>query len=366
MTDQSPDISPSDLSRWHTWRELSAQPAIWRAWAEEFGAGEVRDWIAELDAPEVWFCGAGTSAYIGDIVTAGLESSGLAMRSVPTTDLVSRPHAYFNGARPLVVNFGRSGGSPETLGALDALDKLAPDLPRLNITCNPGGALAKRKATGECGVVVLPEATHDQGFAMTSSFSTMLLTALALFDPEPPMDAPPQLADALERLLPHFATRVAEETVPERIVFLGTGPMAYAAREAALKVMELSAGRIAGLWDSTLGFRHGPKSFVGAGTRIVLFTSGEAQAGLYEADLADELSYQFPGAGLATIGPGAEFDAGLEMPDVWLTPIAVAFAQVAGVLWAEALGLNVDDPFKGQGTLSRVVSGVTLYPVRKG
>ena len=44
-------------------------------------------------------------------------------------------------------------------------------------------------------------------------------------------------------------------------------------------------------------------------------------------------------------------------------PVAIAFAQIAGVLWAADLGLNVDDPFAGQGTLSRVVSGVTLYQV---
>ena len=38
-------------------------------------------------------------------------------------------------------------------------------------------------------------------------------------------------------------------------------------------------------------------------------------------------------------------------------------AQVTGVMWSGALGLNVDNPFVGQGTLSRVVDGVKLYPV---
>jgi tagatose-6-phosphate ketose/aldose isomerase len=33
------------------------------------------------------------------------------------------------------------------------------------------------------------------------------------------------------------------------------------------------------------------------------------------------------------------------------------------VRWSDALGLPVDDPFAGQGTLTRVVSGVQLYPV---
>lgn len=353
------------LARWATWREIHAQPGIWRDWAQEFDPGEVRDWIATLGVEEVWFCGAGTSAFLGDIICAGLEGQGgPRLRSVPTTDLVSRPHAYLReGVTPLVVNFGRSGGSPETLGALDALDILAPGTPRLNITCNPKGALAKREATGLCGVVVLPEATHDAGFAMTSSFSTMLLTALALFDAHPPADPMPRLAEALERLLPAYAALAHDTPPPERIVFLGTGAMAYAAREAALKVMELTAGQTAALWDSTLGFRHGPKSFVLPGTRIVVFTSRESPAQEYEADLIDELAKQYPGAGLATVGPEAEHDPGLDMADVWAVPLAVALAQVLGTVWSARMGLDVDDPFAGEGTLSRVVSGVTLYPV---
>ena len=113
------------------------------------------------------------------VVVAALEGGkGPRLRAVATTDLVARPHAYLNGRRVLMVNFGRSGNSAETLGTLDLLDVLAPASPRLNITCNAGSALATRPAADQ-RVIVLPEATHDAGFAMTSSFSTMLLTALA-------------------------------------------------------------------------------------------------------------------------------------------------------------------------------------------
>lgn len=139
--------------------------------------------------------------------------------------------------------------------------------------------------------------------------------------------------------------------------------MAFAAREAALKVMELSAGRIPALWDSTLGFRHGPKSFVTDGTQITLFTSPDPHAAAYEIDLVEELRGQFPGATVRTIGPGGDIDFAMPYGLVWHAPVSIAAAQVAGVLWSDALGLNVDDPFAGQGTLSRVVSGVRLHPV---
>jgi tagatose-6-phosphate ketose/aldose isomerase len=350
-----------DLSRWATWRELHSQPKIWRDWAEAFDPAPFRAWVADSGAEEIWFTGAGTSAYIGDIIVAGLERQrGPRLRSVPTTDLVSRPHVYLTGRRPLVVSFGRSGNSSETVGTLDALSALVPDAPQLNITCNSEGALALRGGV-ETRAIILPDATHDAGFAMTSSFSTMLLTALAVLDRDGELARLSTLADQLDGVLPKYEAHVGD--MADRLVFLGTGPMAFAAREAALKVMELTAGRIPCLWDSTLGFRHGPKSFVQPGTRIILFTCDEAPARAYENDLATELRAQFPESSLTTVGPGGDIDLAHSFGPVWATPLAIAFAQVMGCVWSDACGLDVDDPFRGAGTLSRVVSGVTLYPV---
>ncbi|MBW7922302.1 MAG: SIS domain-containing protein [Rubellimicrobium sp.] len=352
------------LSRWQTWREIMAQPAIWGAWAADAKLALTRGRITALAPDEVWFTGAGSSAYIGDMVCAGLEGqSGPRLRAVPTTDLVSRPRAYLNGRRPLVVSFGRSGNSAETLGTLDALDALAPAAPRLNITCNGASALAQR--AGRNGhVIVLPEATHDQGFAMTSSLTTMVLTALALFDAAPDWSARmARAAEAAAALLPRVAQAAQAARLPERIVFVGAGPLAYAARESALKVMELTAGQVPALWDSSLGFRHGPKSFVVGQTDIVVLTSPDDPAALYDADLVAELRAQFPDSRVTAIGPGGDID--VPMPDgaAWGAPLAVLYAQCLCVALSDRLGLSVDDPFAGKGTLSRVVAGVKLHPV---
>lgn len=348
------------LDRWATWREITAQPEIWRDWAQTLDVAELRGWVADCAAPETWFCGAGTSAYIGDILVAGLEGSGAVLRAVPTTDIVARPGPLLRGRQPLVVQFGRSGNSAETLGTLDALDALAPGAARLNITCNAAGALATRRGPGPGPerAVILPPQTHDAGFAMTSSFSTMLLTAAAAFDRGADFPAMARaLADGLARHLPDWRRMAEAAALPDRIVFLGSGAMAFAAREAALKVMELTAGRTAALWDSALGFRHGPKSFVLPGTMIVQFRSTEPDAARYEADLAAELAAQFPDC------PRLSPDPLPGLPDLWAVPLCVALAQVLGVVWSDRMGLNVDDPFAGRGTLSRVVSGVRLYPV---
>ena len=137
----------TDLDDTATWAEIHAQPGIWEAWADALPVAALKGWIATQGAEEVWFCGAGSSDYVGQIVAAALEGQGR-FRAIPTTDIVARPQAYLTGRRPLVVSFGRSGNSAETLGLLDALDALAPDAPRLNITCNAGGALATAGGTG--------------------------------------------------------------------------------------------------------------------------------------------------------------------------------------------------------------------------
>jgi tagatose-6-phosphate ketose/aldose isomerase len=350
------------LDKWATWSEILAQPSVWRSLAQSHVLSSTRAWIAERQTEEVWFCGSGTSAYIGDILVAGLEGQRgpFRLRSVPATDLVARPRDYLHGRAPLVVNFGRSGNSAETLGTLEALDALAASAPRLNITCNASSQLAKQTRHND-HAIILPEAAHDSGFAMTSSFSTMLLTALMLFDATAEPQRLETAASQLEAVFPAIYDAVGPR--PERVAFVGSGAMTFAAREAALKVMELSAGQIPCLWDSILGFRHGPKSFVDDQTRLVVFTGYDSHASAYEADLIAELKTQFPRSMVTVIGPGGDVPCDHPHGPLWSVPQAVLFAQVASVVWADGLGMNVDDPFAGQGTLTRVVADVKLYEV---
>ena len=358
----------SDMTTsWHTWREIHAQPDIWRDWEPVLAhdlPGHL-DWIDGLEIDEIWLSGAGTSAYIGDIVADAYPRFGKkSVRAVASTDIVANPAQYLGqAARPLIVNFGRSGNSAESIGVLDAIAAIAPDTPCLNITCNPDGTLAQQDPSARCRVITLPERTHDAGFAMTSSFSTMVLTALSLFKPKS-AKAPPlaDIASAAVTLLPEVVQWAKDLPIADRIVFVGTGPLRFAAREAALKVLELSAGQIPALWDSSLGFRHGPKSFMTDQTVAVVMCSGQCHPARYDIDLLAELRNQFPAENIFAIGPNsAPLTIPSSVPDEWATVLHVLVAQVLGVVWAARLGLNVDDPFQGQGTLSRVVSGVKLY-----
>lgn len=339
-----------------TAREIAAQPRIWRDWAPalETQAAEVRAWLDQIAPREIWLSGAGTSAFAGEIVAA--EHPGCA--AVATTDLVACPQDYLHRDGPVVaVQFGRSGDSSESVGMLDLLDAHRPDIHRLHITCNAEGALAQRAAPGPGTqrVITLPADTHDAGFAMTSSFSTMVLTARACLGGAPDL---PALAERAEAML--SACTLPE--MPSRIVFLGAGALTGAAREAALKVSELTAGRVATLWDSPLGFRHGPKAFVSNDTLIVVMTHPDPHTARFDGDLIAEVRQQFPRAPVMTIGAGGDVDSGAGWAAPEAAVLAVLPAQVWAAGWSADLGLNVDNPFEGHGTLTRVVAGVVLHP----
>jgi tagatose-6-phosphate ketose/aldose isomerase len=365
-----------DLTKWATTREIKAQPQIWANWGQELAASlsELSEWVANSGATEVWFCGAGTSAYIGDLLCRALDATSvLPMRSVPSTDLVSAPHAFKrNGVIPLVVSFGRSGNSTESIGTLDLLDAIFPEAPRLNITCNKDSALATRQPASKASqrVIVLPDECHDSGFAMTSSFTTMILTAMAVFGQETPEEFTAnmnEISHAAEIVLAEADQLAGKLNIPQRAVFVGSGPLAFVARESALKVMELAAGKIPSIWDSSLGFRHGPKSFVDAQTKVFVFLSNNLHSRRYDEDLAEEVRAQFGEHTVIAIGNSAKADVHIpcKLEDGWMSVLHVLIAQWLGVAWSDQLGFNVDNPFEGQGTLTRVVSGVKLYALEE-
>jgi tagatose-6-phosphate ketose/aldose isomerase len=224
--------------------------------------------------------------------------------------------------------------------------------------------LAKRPSAGPSKTIILPDETHDLGFAMTSSFSTMLLTALAIFDADTDYhNHVTKLVETFNMVLPQFIE--ISKITPARIVYIGTGPLGFAAREAALKSLELTAGHIPSMWETTLGFRHGPKSFVCPETMIVLFKTPSGHCRAYEDDLFSEIKIQFPNNPLFEIDLAKTPCTALTENTAWLAPIMILLAQVQSVHWSNGLGLNVDNPFDGRGTLSRVVSGVRLHEVQQ-
>jgi tagatose-6-phosphate ketose/aldose isomerase len=281
-----------------TAREISQQPAVWPKIETLLngGAGALRAFLRPLlDRKDlrIILTGAGTSAFIGECLAPALKrSTQLRVEAIPNTDLVGSPDSWLEAGVPtLLVSFARSGNSPESLAALNLAEQLVKDRHHLILTCNPDGDLYRRGAQlANAQVLLLPEETNDRGFAMTSSFTGMILAASLAFDPVS-MDRTDVLsrwaAGILDRQVPYIAELARAGF--ERVVYLGGQEFKGLAREAALKMLELSDGRIVALAETPLGFRHGPKTIVNSKTLVVIFLSNDPYARQYEIDLLQEL-----------------------------------------------------------------------------
>ena len=73
---------------------------------------------------------------------------------------------------------------------------------------------------------------------------------------------------------------------------LETLPSKGVSQESALKMLELTAGKVATMYDSPLGFRHGPKSIIDDRTLTVVYLSDDEYRRKYEVDLIKEMSPQ--------------------------------------------------------------------------
>jgi len=367
-----------------TAREIAQQPAVWREVNNLLASRRndidafLRPLLADQDL-RVVLAGAGTSAFAGEILAPALSRrTGRGVDAVATTDIVSNPTEFFADDRPtLLVSFARSGNSPESVAATEFADRFLSECHHLVLTCDRSGLLYEKHARStDSFVFLMPEATNDQGFAMTSSFTSMTLAAwLVLGRVVDPDELVERLAAAAERLL---ATRQEDirrlaSSGYQRIVYLGSGPLKGLAHESALKLLELTAGEIVTYFESPLGFRHGPKSILDDRTLAVSYISEDPYTRKYDLDLLAELKRSMrPGSVIAITAT----DRGADDPSFWLleglngvedAALALPFvvvAQLLGLRFSLALGYTPDNPFPNQ-EVNRVVQGVSIHPLPK-
>ncbi|WP_312238462.1 tagatose-6-phosphate ketose isomerase, partial [Stenotrophomonas sp.] len=319
---------------------------------------------------------AGSSGFIADMVADQINAQWPAeVRALHTTSLLTHPGLYLRRERPtLLVSFGRSGSSPESVAVVEQVRAWVDDTRFLDITCNADGELARRgQGRSDTLSLLMPAASCDRAFAMTSSLSCMLLAALSVFDTAPW----PQRVQRLRTLAAHGQQALGAwdadvgalaQAAYSRVIYLGSGPLEALAREAALKVLELTGGRVLALANTPLGFRHGPKSTLDGDTLVVMLRSAQPLSRRYEQDLLDELRRDRIAAKVISVGPDGsdrvEGDFVLDAPalaDPWLAPLWLLVPQCYAVQRSAALGITPDNPFP-DGTVNRVVQGVTIHP----
>jgi tagatose-6-phosphate ketose/aldose isomerase len=370
-----------------TAEEISQQPFLWEQVLEIF-IDKKEDFkkylFNKLEDKDlrIIFTGAGTSAYIGEVLVPYLlYKKNIFSEYIPTTDLVTSPEKYLLREKStLLISFGRSGNSPESIAAIDIAESYIDDLFNIIITCNNEGELYKRFKNSEKDLTILmPEKSNDRGFAMTGSFSSMLLSAMILFD-----------IDNFElykkdiNLISKRAEKIIEEDYKKiknicnfksnRVVFLGSDILKGFIRETRLKVLELTSGQKESSFETFLGFRHGPKSILNEETDIFFYLNVDDFTNKYEIDLIDEIKSQNNYKNILICDPKGfknikdytefYFDFSDIYEDLNIKELIyfdyLVLAQIYAFISSVLLEINPDNP-SPNGQVNRVVKGVKIY-----
>ena len=370
-----------------TIHEIYQQPATWRKTCAQLAACKEElqkflDQVVKAEDFDIVLTGAGTSEFVGNSLYHALNKKyNFKVKSYASTDIVPNPEDTLSRTKPtLLVNFGRSGNSPESVGNVEAAEVVCENIYHLFVTCNSEGALSKLADKHDnCFALNLTPETHDKSFAMTSSYSNMYLaTYLALN-----LDRLDEITAAVEKICVagenflnnqyDVVAKIVAEFDFDRIVYLGNIALKGVAQESALKMLELTAGKVATMYDSQLGFRHGPKSIINPTTLTVAYLSDDAYRRQYELDLIKEMSGQRKGNKIAVVYNKAcegieeladyaiQIDVGAEMENIMLGLDFIMFAQTLAVMKSLSMGITPDNPCP-TGEVNRVVKGVILYP----
>ena len=372
-----------------TTREIYQQPQVWQTAFENYKvqADEIAVFLNNIDEKydyiKVILTGAGTSAYVGETLLPHFrkiyDERKWNFNAIATTDIVANPLAYLHKeVTTILVSFARSGNSPESVAAVDLAKDLVEELYQITITCAAEGKLAQQAHGDERNLLLLqPTPSNDAGFAMTSSFTSMMLTALLIFD-KADLVAKAEKVSALMTLSQEVLDSAEEiqEIVSldyNRVIYLGAGPFFGLAHEAQLKILELTAGQVATMYESPVGFRHGPKSLVNEKTVVVVFGSTDSYTKLYDLDLVREVAGDEIARKVILLTEQKEDLENIEQvilssqqlaDDVYRVFPYIVYGQLFALLTALKVKNRPDTP-SPTGTVNRVVQGVIIHSFDK-
>ncbi|MBD8046734.1 SIS domain-containing protein [Clostridium butanoliproducens] len=376
-----------ELNGINTAKEIYQQPELWLKTLEivESNKDKIESFIDERLKKEkvrVIFTGAGTSAYVGEVIVPYLNKrKEYIFEAIATTDIVSNPESYLKKHIPtILVSFARSGDSPESVAAYDLANRLVDDISHIFITCNSKGKLAKMSEKNKNTLLLLmPDKSNDLGFAMTSSFTCMTIAASLIFDMENFEENKKQISE-----MSIIGGNILDEGYKEekklldydyeRIVYLGSSSFFGISKESSLKLLELTRGQIISFNESVLGFRHGPKSIVDDKTLIFLYVSIDDYTRKYDMDMLNEI-YNNAGEH-KVISITKEYDEEAKKNsnhhlclsknpikiynEIYISLLYVLYAQVFALLYSVKTNVEPDNP-NPKGIVNRVVKGVSIY-----
>ena len=373
----------------HTPKEIAQQPETWQATYERFRErhAEIREFLQSASVswdptrrPTVFLIGAGTSDYVGRSLAQLLRRLWQCeVLAVPSTDLLTHPDEWLMRGRPyLWISFSRSGESPEGIAVVERALQSHPGIHHLIVSCNAQARMLRLTAGRKQVLgISLPDAVHDRGLAMTGSFSNMVVFGQCLAHVET-LDSYGNILHQLVGAGTNFrdlaaasAARLASENVT-KACFVGSGALKAVATESALKLLELTAGKMQTMSESALGLRHGPMAALDEQTLLVAFLSGDEKVRSYEMDLLEEIGKKHLVKTRAVVSPAANWRLdgqaehvlahmpSLTIADDYRPPLDAMFGQLLGLFFSLRCGLKPDCP-SPSGAISRVVQNVLIH-----
>jgi tagatose-6-phosphate ketose/aldose isomerase len=368
------------LGYFHTLPEICRQPQTWRETCELMIKSTAAVNASLRGAKSLIFTGSGSSEYAGDCLRASVQAElGIDCQAIGGGVLLTGKTEALPVCRPRVmVSLARSGDSPESTGALSLMLEHDPEMRHLVLTCNSTGALAQTyRDHRQVSVITLGDNTNDQSLVMTSSFTNLIVAARFLGLVNHP-DAYRAICDQAASIAAQVfssqfdALAQVAESGFKRVVYLGSGARYGAAREAALKMLEMTAGRVTSLYESYLGLRHGPMSYIDSNTLVVCFISSDQTRRGYETDLLRELSRKRLGLRKLIVGEAIPTDVtgpedvvvecrGLkQLGDRNAVLVDAVVAQLLAFFRCMQEGLHPDSPSRDK-VINRVVQRFPLY-----
>ncbi len=370
-----------------TKKEIFQQPIMWKKTFDIILTRKDEiikffDEFAMEDNVDMILTGAGSSAFIGNAVFGvRTKIQKQSSRVIPTTELITHPDYFLIKKRlTLLVSFARSGNSPESLAAVDIVNAYCDNVYHIIITCNENGDLFLKSGFPNVLKILLPPETNDEGLAMTSSFTSMMLAfiLIARIDTLPEeKENVGQLAEWGNTILTNYEQLIVNIAALDfkRAVFIGSGPLRGTAEESHLKLQELTDGKVICAYNSFLGFRHGPIAVVNEETLLVYLFADNGYTRKFEYDLVDQIDKEANGLAQVAVShkpvniDGVTFDLNIhfgndgdkEAPIEYLCVVEVLFAQLLGYHKSIKLGLNPDNPSESR-AFSRVLKGGKIYP----
>lgn len=375
----------------YTPSEINQQPEIWEKTVEILSKKRiaVKEFINTTgiltnSRSNIIITGAGTSEFVGNSAAGTLQKElNIPVDSVSSTDFIIYPERFLlKGWTTILVSVARSGDSPESIATYKKAKIIKPDIYQLVITCNSKGTLAEEaRKDNRSFLIVLPDETNDRGLAMTSSFSSMVLSLLSLIY----LDSWDEfhkfislVSDGSRNILRNNSGTIRSFVAEgqDRILYLGSGELKGAAQESRLKVLEMTDGKIVSDFNSYVGLRHGPQVFADENTLVIAFISGDMKIQQYELDLLKEMQEKNQGKDYLFVcqkenksiknlrGSIIEILPNLNMliPNSFRVLTDIIVGQLVGLFKSLQFGLKPDTPSE-TGTINRIVEGITVYGV---